>query len=1391
MSPSTGLKAFSWGCFWCDLASICAFFVCALLMVPSQLLWNLLDGTLVVSSRGCSAAATATSAAACLVLTCFATLMRTVALLPVWLLFGTVRLLALLPLFSGLLLRGGVYVLLLLSLADLGKCMSLPVGVDGNGGTDERMVNWASACVAAACIIALVLLGLLGSAPIRYVPIRGSKKGVVTTSCECCVVPSFTPKPSADAVCGGCESGTNEKPAPPACAAPVSDQTVAPAPAPGGRDSSEAVGRPPASECPLLVDIEPHPSNVQLPPEDADEEWVEAEGGGFQRADAAASLNTRGDGDDDCPDLIDDASDDDCPDLIDDSSDDDCPSPPPSAPNSDDEADDTRYYSGDSEGFSSSNDAQAAKRRRGGRRPSDMPPTPPLRQPDGPSVQPQQTLPESMASAPARAPPSLSVDKLQELRGPGGEDAGLTEKQSAAADKYRQRCENELRDSGGADVHRFQLFRDGARWRVRCLVCGDDYTPTYADGPNDPEAKSFLKNFWNWHLMKGPHRDAAAALAASRSAAAADTSTSAAGPSTSSALPASSSTVDPSAMTTDLPSADQEPGHMEELAAWKLPPLSNTVLDKFAEQDAESLPEREKGIARRMRQKCQELLPGGARFSNFRILEPSPQGEGVARQTWRVACDCCDTITGAQSGKRFLDNFWNNHLSKPKHMAAATSAFARQLASARDAAAYAAAAAGDSASEAMRRSATAAVAALEEYHAAAAAAAERARRLVEEAREGVGHTPMPPCDVLLEDRLQPTNLETLVAKTPSLEWLTDTLTSMRDRIFCRCCRVSFAVSGEGYETEKRLCHNIGEHLNSKRHCEMIGFGGRTIDSMFGGFQRGPAPAPPEPPDKSKLCNGYHFKERLVGGRLLDLRPLLRLVRPDGTRWYGEPHYRRQVERSRGRSEEPETVDIEGTLRSVACEGYSTDASGMRLPHGMCLKCRAIERDKSFIKAAKLHCGEQGQDYSDKTNFRYLSPERLLELLRKATCKVRELKSALWLLTQKYTRKCKRVERLEARLRRYANHGDVKALVDDILEIENEGKWESSKTLLRFVKDLVHSYRLRDGAEGARSANMRWGKSSKRIFAVLRKYGGPRTLRFIRENLEAPNDRTIQREWAGDKMHFKPGAHADIFAHLGRLYALLKKKHGIDGPVMYELSEDETTVPGASQYNQRLDSIVGFCGKAGENHQCKQNCSILIQDSETAYEKIADAWATKQLAGHLRIMVVNPLHPKLPSLTVVAHATCNCFDAVWIRNDWDNTKALAEEHISPHLGQLIGRGSDGDARRFKNQLEDMQPPPKAPGRLGLLDAPGFTLSARIRGEGDNLKIDCIHSQDWRHNLAKLMSHIAKRVITFGRYVAAHSHLEQVLARALRTPSLLPRPRSQPTPSPLPPSLPPPR
>ena len=53
--------------------------------------------------------------------------------------------------------------------------------------------------------------------------------------------------------------------------------------------------------------------------------------------------------------------------------------------------------------------------------------------------------------------------------------------------------------------------------------------------------------------------------------------------------------------------------------------------------------------------------------------------------------------------------------------------------------------------------------------------------------------------------------------------------------------------------------------------------------------------------------------------------------------------------------------------------------------------------------------------------------------------------------------------------------------------------------------MLHALKLRDGPDGKRSRNMRWHASSKRIFAVLRKYGGPKTVRFMHETLETADD----------------------------------------------------------------------------------------------------------------------------------------------------------------------------------------------------------------------------------------------------------------------------------------------
>ena len=207
---------------------------------------------------------------------------------------------------------------------------------------------------------------------------------------------------------------------------------------------------------------------------------------------------------------------------------------------------------------------------------------------------------------------------------------------------------------------------------------------------------------------------------------------------------------------------------------------------------------------------------------------------------------------------------------------------------------------------------------------------------------------------------------------------------------------------------------------------------------------------------------------------------------------------------------------------------------------------------------------------------------------------------------------------------------------------------------------------------------------------------------------------------------------------------------------YEVQKDESTVPGASTYNQRLDSIVGYCGKKGDGHECDDECCIVIGDGDDAFKIIRDAHETQQLAGYLALAVIVPLDERLPRIALVAHATCNRFTAVWQRRQWRRIEALADELVSPHLGWLEGHGSDGDERRAKLMKEEMCVLPSAAGRLGL-DVPGFTMSARhdvVTG-----KIDRMHAQDPRHNLGKLYAHLdsAVRYLEFGNARATHEHV----------------------------------
>ena len=49
--------------------------------------------------------------------------------------------------------------------------------------------------------------------------------------------------------------------------------------------------------------------------------------------------------------------------------------------------------------------------------------------------------------------------------------------------------------------------------------------------------------------------------------------------------------------------------------------------------------------------------------------------------------------------------------------------------------------------------------------------------------------------------------------------------------------------------------------------------------------------------------------------------------------------------------------------------------------------------------------------------------------------------------------------------------------------------------------------------------------------------------------------------------------------------------------------------------------------------------------------ILDSFRNNKVGGFIRVIVVNPMHDKLPCLVLVACCIYNCFDSSWVRRQW--------------------------------------------------------------------------------------------------------------------------------------------
>jgi hypothetical protein len=672
------------------------------------------------------------------------------------------------------------------------------------------------------------------------------------------------------------------------------------------------------------------------------------------------------------------------------------------------------------------------------------------------------------------------------------------------------------------------------------------------------------------------------------------------------------------------------------------------------------------------------------------------KGKRPADDAWMIHCDVCNAVLKLGEEERPFNNFNHSHVLRPSHLGAT-----------------------------LRRQAA-----------------------------GDGDAPPPATQGAdgpsssLAPAIEANEWELLLRDTPEL-------VAQNIHAGCELCQHPFAHP----TSDRRLLPAVRQHLASASHLEKLREkeSNRSILDFFS------TTAPQQQravPDLETLCWGLHEQGLKAGETLeIDLRAFVS-EQPSNQYFTSEPGARYQYMRKR------EIIIVHGLLRSRDCARFAVDQRNRPLLLRTCDACAQLGMPSTpagnslrmkLKRRADLSLGaDEAVARRKSCNYRHMPRDALLEISRTLRASLRQARWIEWQLRRKLVAAAARMRSLSERVQENARRGDINALVADIDKCERQGKWEQRHVLFDFLRDIIHSVALTDSESGQRSRNMRWHESTSRVFAVLKMIGGPKVNRFMHETLESASYRTIGRTIAQTAFHMPVGLSDDLFRELAQVLRNLMDALGVE-KVLWQLSEDESTITRRVSWCPRIDGLHGYCGEAGEGHVCKEDSVVIVGPRAGAYAIIENAHLSMQLASYIRLVMINPLYPDLPKLAVLVHGTCNRFTAAWIKESWARLRVLVYKHVVPVIGPLVGHASDGDARRFAIQQGEMRMLPPGRVKYGLL-VDGFTLFANWDGS-DPLTVTGIHEQDPRHNLAKLYSQAAStsRTLQLGVYIVTHLHV----------------------------------
>ena len=136
-----------------------------------------------------------------------------------------------------------------------------------------------------------------------------------------------------------------------------------------------------------------------------------------------------------------------------------------------------------------------------------------------------------------------------------------------------------------------------------------------------------------------------------------------------------------------------------------------------------------------------------------------------------------------------------------------------------------------------------------------------------------------------------------------------------------------------------------------------------------------------------------------------------------------------------------------------------------------------------------------------------------------------------------------------------------------------GHFKGRRVLWHFLQDLIHAAAAEPDKNGKRRS-LHWHEGTHRLFGMLRKFGGPRTQRFLVTNLGGPDEDTTRKRWNRRRFLYRPGLNAETFSHLEERYATARAALPYEGKVLCEAAEDETNILADLRYSPKLDAATG-------------------------------------------------------------------------------------------------------------------------------------------------------------------------------------------------------------------------